>query len=83
MKTKFQEENDMKKWMILAAAILVVLGIGFAVKGASDRKPTVQPSETALPEATAEPEQAALISMQAARSAPKAACTWQETLGQK
>lgn len=46
----------MKKWMILAAAILVVLGIGFAVKGASDRKPTVQPSETALPEATAEPE---------------------------
>jgi hypothetical protein len=60
MKTKFQEENDMKKWMILAAAILVVLGIGFAVKGASDRKLTVQPSETALPEATAEPEQAAL-----------------------
>ena len=55
MKTKFQEENDMKKWMILAAAILVVLGIGFAVKGASDRKPTVQPSETALPEATAVP----------------------------
>lgn len=44
----------MKKWMILAAAILVVLGIGFAVKGASDRKPTVQPSETALPEATAD-----------------------------
>lgn len=60
MKTKFQEENDMKKWMILAAAILVVLGIGFAVKGASDRKLTVQPSETALPESTAEPEQAAL-----------------------
>lgn len=60
MKTKFQEDNDMKKWMILAAAILVVLGIGFAVKGASDRKTTVQPSETALPEATAEPEQAAL-----------------------
>ena len=30
----------MKKWMILAAAILVVLGIGFAVKGASDRKLT-------------------------------------------
>ena len=50
----------MKKWMILAAAILVVLGIGFAVKGASDRKLTVQPSETALPKATAEPEQAAL-----------------------
>ena len=45
----------MKKWMILAAAILAVLGIGFAVKGASDRKPTVQPRE-----ATAEPEQAAL-----------------------
>ena len=60
MKTKFQEDNDMKKWMILVAAILVVLGIGFAVKGASDRKLTVQPSETALPEATAEPEQAAL-----------------------
>ena len=55
-----QEENDMKKWMMLAAAILVVLGIGFAVKGSSDRKPTVQPSETALPEAPAEPEQAAL-----------------------
>ena len=50
----------MKKWMILAAVILVVLGIGFAVKGASDRKLTVQPSETALPEATAGPEQAAL-----------------------
>lgn len=60
MKTKFQEDNDMKKWMILVAAILVILGIGFAVKGASDRKLTVQPSETALPEATAEPEQAAL-----------------------
>ena len=30
------------------------------MKGASDRKLTVQPSETALPEATAEPEQAAL-----------------------
>ena len=43
----------MKKWMILAAAILVVLGIGFAVKGASDRKLTVQPSETALPEQAA------------------------------
>lgn len=28
----------MKKWMILAAAILVALGIGFAVKGASDKK---------------------------------------------
>lgn len=50
----------MKKWMILVAAILVILGIGFAVKGASDRKLIVQPSETALPEATAEPEQAAL-----------------------
>ena len=55
----------MKKWMILAAAILVVLGIGFAVKGASDRKPTVQPSETALPEATAEPEQAAYVRLAA------------------
>ena len=49
----------MKKWMILAAAILVVLGIGFAVKGASDKKLAVQPSETALPEAAAQPEQAA------------------------
>lgn len=48
----------MKKWMILVAAILVILGIGFAVKGASDRKLAVQPSETALPEATTEPEQA-------------------------
>lgn len=48
----------MKKWMILVAAILVILGIGFAVKGASDRKLAVQPSETALPEATIEPEQA-------------------------
>ena len=59
MKTKFQEDNDMKKWMILVAAILVILGIGFALKGASDKKPAVQPSETALPEATAEPEQTA------------------------
>lgn len=49
----------MKKWMILAAAILVVLGIGFAVKGASDKKLAVQPSETALPEAAAQSEQAA------------------------
>ena len=49
----------MKKWMILAAAILVVLGIGFAVKGASDKKLAVQPSETALPEAATQPEQAA------------------------
>ena len=49
----------MKKWMILAAAILVVLGIGFAVKGASDKKLAVQPSETALPEVTTEPEQVA------------------------
>lgn len=49
----------MKKWMIFAAAILVVLGIGFAVKGASDKKLAVQPSETALPEAAAQPEQAA------------------------
>ena len=31
-----QEDGNMKKWMIFAAAILVVLGIGFAVKGASD-----------------------------------------------
>lgn len=49
----------MKKWMILAAAILVVLGIGFAVKGAGDKKLAVQPEATAVPEATNEPEQAA------------------------
>ena len=51
----------MKKWMILAAAILVVLGIGFAVKGASDKKPAVQPDGTAAPEATTEPEQAEVL----------------------
>ena len=28
----------MKKWMIFAAAILVVLGIGFAVKGGERQK---------------------------------------------
>ena len=42
----------MKKWMILAAAILVVLGIGFAVKGASDKKQGATPEETAVPETT-------------------------------
>ena len=42
----------MKKWMILAAAILVVLGIGFAVKGASDKKQGTTPEETAVPETT-------------------------------
>ncbi|MFR5796065.1 MAG: hypothetical protein ACLUI3_11295 [Christensenellales bacterium] len=36
----------MKKWMILAAAILVVLGIGFAVKGASDKNQGATPEET-------------------------------------
>ncbi len=49
----------MKKWMMLAAAILVVLGIGFAVKGAGDKKLAVQPEATAVPETTTEPEQAA------------------------
>ena len=49
----------MKKWMMLAAAILVVLGIGFAVKAAGDKKLAVQPEATAVPEATTEPEQAA------------------------
>ena len=43
----------MKKWMIFAAAILVVLGIGFAVKGASDKKQGATPEETAVPETTA------------------------------
>ena len=38
----------MKKWMILAAAILVVLGIGFAVKGASDKKQGATPEGTAV-----------------------------------
>lgn len=42
----------MKKWMILAAAILVVLGIGFAVKGASDKKQGATPEGTAVPEMT-------------------------------
>ena len=42
----------MKKWMILAAAILVVLGIGFAVKGASDKKQSTTPEGTAVPETT-------------------------------
>lgn len=42
----------MKKWMILAAAILVVLGIGFAVKGASDKKQGAAPEGTAVPETT-------------------------------
>lgn len=42
----------MKKWMILAAAILVILGIGFAVKGASDKKQGVTPEGTAVPETT-------------------------------
>lgn len=42
----------MKKWMILAAAILVVLGIGFAVKGASDKKQGTTPEGTAVPETT-------------------------------
>lgn len=42
----------MKKWMILAAAILVVLGIGFAVKGANDKKQGATPEGTAVPETT-------------------------------
>ena len=42
----------MKMWMILAAAILVVLGIGFAVKGASDKKQGATPEGTAVPETT-------------------------------
>ena len=42
----------MKKWMILAAAILVVLGIGFAVKGASDKKQGATPEGAAVPETT-------------------------------
>ena len=42
----------MKKWMILAAAILVVLGIGFAVKGASDKKQGATSEGTAVPETT-------------------------------
>lgn len=42
----------MKKWMIFAAAILVALGIGFAVKGASDKKQGATPEGTAVPETT-------------------------------
>lgn len=42
----------MKKWMIFAAAILVALGIGFAVKGASDKKQGATPEGTAVPEMT-------------------------------
>ena len=42
----------MKKWMIFAAAILVILGIGFAVKGASDKKQGAAPEGTAVPETT-------------------------------
>ena len=42
----------MKKGMIFAAAILVVLGLGFAVKGASDKKQGATPEGTAVPETT-------------------------------
>lgn len=42
----------MKKWMIFAAAILVALGIGFAVKGASDKKQSTTPEGAAVPETT-------------------------------
>ena len=42
----------MKKWMIFAAAILVALGIGFAVKGASDKKQGAAPEGTAVPGTT-------------------------------
>ncbi len=42
----------MKKWMIFAAAILVALGIGFAVKGASDKKQSATPEGAAVPETT-------------------------------
>ena len=47
----------MKKWMILAAAILVALGIGFAVKGASDKKQGATPEGTAVPETTSAPNE--------------------------
>lgn len=47
----------MKKWMIFAAAILVVLGIGFAVKGASDKKQGATPEGTAVPETTSAPSE--------------------------
>ena len=45
----------MKKWMIFAAAILVALGIGFAVKGASDKKQGATPE--AVPETTSAPSE--------------------------
>lgn len=47
----------MKKWMIFAAAILVILGIGFAVKGASDKKQGATPEGTAVPETTSAPSE--------------------------
>lgn len=47
----------MKKWMIFAAAILVVLGVGFAVKGASDKKQGATPEGTAVPETTSAPNE--------------------------
>lgn len=47
----------MKKWMIFAAAILVALGIGFAVKGASDKKQGATPEGTAVPETTSAPNE--------------------------
>lgn len=47
----------MKKWMIFAAAILVILGIGFAVKGASDKKQGATPEGTAVPETTSAPNE--------------------------
>ena len=47
----------MKKWMIFAAAILVALGIGFAVKGASDKKQGATPEGTAVPETTNAPNE--------------------------
>ena len=47
----------MKKWMIFAAAVLVVLGIGFAVKGASDKKQGATPEGTAVPETMSAPNE--------------------------
>lgn len=47
----------MKKWMIFAAAILVILGIGFAVKGASDKKQGATPEGTVVPETTSAPSE--------------------------
>lgn len=47
----------MKKWMIFAAAILVVLGVGFAVKGASDKKQGATPEGTAVLETTSAPNE--------------------------